>query len=102
MKEGRYTMDTEKIAQKLVSLRGNKSLKEVAEANGISISALSMYEAGNRIPRDEIKVRLAKYYGSTHSRRYFFQLNIHVLCIWAGREKSARPPTRNGGVRGDR
>ena len=64
-------MDTEKIAQKLVSLRGNKSLKEVAEANGISISALSMYEAGNRIPRDEIKVRLAKYYGSTVEDIFF-------------------------------
>ena len=71
MKGGRYTMDTEKIAQKLVSLRGNKSLKEVAEANGISISALSMYEAGNRIPRDEIKVRLAKYYGSTVEDIFF-------------------------------
>ena len=64
-------MDAEKIARKLVSLRGDKSLKEVAEANGISVSALSMYEAGNRIPRDEIKVRLAKYYGSTVENIFF-------------------------------
>lgn len=55
-------MNTKDIAEKLVSLRGKKSLREVAEANGISISALSMYEAGNRIPRDEIKIRLANYY----------------------------------------
>lgn len=64
-------MDAEKIAKNLITLRGNKSLKEVAEANGISISALSMYEAGNRIPRDEIKVRLAKYYGTTVEDIFF-------------------------------
>jgi len=49
--------------EKLIQLRGNRSQEEVAKALGISVSALSMYEQGNRIPRDEIKIRMAKYYG---------------------------------------
>ena len=48
--------------EKLIELRGNRSQEEVAKALGISVSALSMYEQGNRIPRDEIKIRMAKYY----------------------------------------
>lgn len=64
-------MDSERIAQKLVELRGNKTIKEVADANGISVSALSMYEAAKRIPRDEIKVRLANYYGVDVATLFF-------------------------------
>lgn len=53
------------IAKKLVELRGEKTRLEVSEAVGISISALAMYEQGNRIPRDEIKIKLANYYNTT-------------------------------------
>lgn len=49
--------------EKLIALRGERSQEEVAKALGISISALSMYEQGNRIPRDEVKIRMAEYYG---------------------------------------
>lgn len=55
-------MNARKIGEKLVELRADKSQDEVAEAVGISRSALSMYECGERIPRDEIKIKLAKYY----------------------------------------
>lgn len=51
--------------EKLIELRGDRSQEEVAKALGISVSALSMYEQGKRIPRDEIKIRMAKYYGIT-------------------------------------
>jgi len=51
------------MIEKLIALRGNRSQEEVAKALGISVSALSMYEQGNRIPRDEIKIRMADYYG---------------------------------------
>lgn len=56
-------IDTKMMAEKLVKLRGKKTLDEVASALKISRSALSMYENGMRIPRDEIKVRIANYYG---------------------------------------
>ena len=49
--------------EQLIKLRGERSQEEVAKALGISVSALSMYEQGNRIPRDEIKVKMAEYYG---------------------------------------
>lgn len=58
-------MDALKIGSKLVSLRGDKSQQEVSKAVGISPSALSMYERGERVPRDEIKKSLADYYSTT-------------------------------------
>ena len=49
--------------RKLRELRGNKSQAEVAAALMISGSALSAYETGERTPRDDVKVRIAEYYG---------------------------------------
>ena len=64
-------MNKNAIAEKLVKLRGNRSQEEVANAVNISPSALSMYENGSRIPRDEIKVRLANYYKKTVQYIFF-------------------------------
>ena len=64
-------LDRKRIAEKLVELRGEKTQVEVAENVGISLSALAMYETGNRIPRDEIKIRLANYYGTTVESLFF-------------------------------
>ncbi len=51
-------MDAIKIGKILAELRGEKT-QEVAQAVGISTSALSMYECVERIPRDGIKVKIA-------------------------------------------
>ena len=51
------------IGAKLRELRGDKVQSEVATDLKISISALSMYEQGERTPRDEVKKRFANYYG---------------------------------------
>jgi transcriptional regulator with XRE-family HTH domain len=48
--------------KKLRELRAGRSRREVAEALGMSVSALAMYELEQRIPRDEYKIKLAKYY----------------------------------------
>lgn len=64
-------MDTKIMAEKLRKLRGNKSRQEVADACGISISALAMYEAGERIPRDKIKIKLARYYNKSVNYIFF-------------------------------
>lgn len=58
-------MDCKEIGKRLSELRGRKSQSDVSKALGISVSALSMYECGNRIPRDEIKVRISKYYNKS-------------------------------------
>lgn len=55
-------MNSKAIGKRLIELRGNKSQVEVARAVGISDSALSMYECGERIPRDAVKIKLADYY----------------------------------------
>ncbi|WP_101698536.1 helix-turn-helix transcriptional regulator [Clostridium minihomine] len=63
--------DLEVVAQRLRKLRGDKSREEVASAVNISLSALAMYETGARMPRDEIKVALAKYYSSSVEAIFF-------------------------------
>lgn len=63
--------DLKTVGARLVRMRGEKDRGAVAEAVGISCSALGMYEQGNRMPRDEIKVRLANYYGVTVQSLFF-------------------------------
>lgn len=64
-------MDKKKIAENLRTLRGSRSLAQVAQDIGVTAPALSNYEQGLRIPRDEIKVRLAKYYGQSVESIFF-------------------------------
>lgn len=55
----------QEIAERLKKARGDIPRETVAKAVGVTISAISMYENGQRIPRDEIKVKLADYYQTT-------------------------------------
>lgn len=64
-------MDAKTIGKRLVQLRGTRTLENVAKAIGISQSALSMYETGKRIPRDEIKIAIAKFYGISVEELFF-------------------------------
>lgn len=64
-------MDAKAIGKKLVDLRGPRTQEEVASALGLSISALSMYERGERIPRDNIKIRIATYYKKPIHKIFF-------------------------------
>lgn len=72
-------MNNRAIADRLIKLRGAKTREEVAKACGISISALAMYEQGERIPRDDIKVRIAQYYGRTVGF-IFYAHEKHEMC----------------------
>lgn len=72
-------MDKNIIAQKLVALRDDKSREDVATSLNISVSALQMYENGQRIPRDEIKVKLANFYGVS-VQSLFFEQQPHEMC----------------------
>ena len=66
------------LAARLTRLRGEKSRKQVAADLGISQSALAMYENGHRVPKDEIKVRIASYYGRPVGE-IFFTHSRHVM-----------------------
>ena len=49
----------------------DRSREEVAKAIGISVSAISMYENGERIPRDSIKIKLAAYFNKSVQEIFF-------------------------------
>lgn len=66
-----YLEERQTVGEKLVSLRGRMQQSEVATAVGISVSALSMYEQDKRIPRDEVKERLADFYCTTVEKIFF-------------------------------
>lgn len=55
------------IGTKLRALRAQKKMtqQQVADDLKITKSALAMYERDGRVPRDEIKVRIAAYYGES-------------------------------------
>lgn len=61
------------IGTKLRALRAEKKKSQQQAADDLKItkSALAMYERGGRIPRDEIKVRIAEYYGETVQSLFF-------------------------------
>ena len=59
------------IGKRLRDLRGNIPRAEAAKAIGVSVSALTMYENGQRIPRDQIKVKIAEYYHRTVGEIFF-------------------------------
>ena len=59
--------------KKLRSLRGDRSADDVAKAIGISRSAIGMYENEERVPRDDVKIKLAEYYCVTVQDIFFEQ-----------------------------
>lgn len=46
----------------LRQLRGDKTQEEIARDIGITKSSWAMYEREERIPRDEIKIQIARYF----------------------------------------
>ena len=59
------------VNQKLRELRGNQTQMEVAAGIGITKSSWAMYERGERVPRDEVKKRIAAYFGKTVQEIFF-------------------------------
>lgn len=59
------------IGTKLRALRGKQSQKIAAEGIGITKSALAMYERDERIPRDEVKIKIAAYYNESVQSLFF-------------------------------
>ena len=64
------------IGEKLRELRGCRTASGVAKDLGISRSALCKYEADERIPKDETKIKIAKYYGKS-VQSIFFATSVH-------------------------
>lgn len=64
-------MDKKVIGERLKKLRGDKTIRQVAEDIGISYAALSMYEIGKRLPRPPVMVKLANYFGTSVEDLFF-------------------------------
>ncbi|MBO1701075.1 helix-turn-helix transcriptional regulator [Eubacterium callanderi] len=58
-------------AENLRELRGKKSRAIVCRETGIKYSTLTMYENGERNPKDTVKRILADYYGKTVQEIFF-------------------------------
>lgn len=65
------TIDTKVIGNRLRELRGDKTQKEVADAVGVTAMAVCQYEAGTRVPSDQVKIALAEYFGRTVENIFF-------------------------------
>ena len=74
-------MNAIQIGKTLRGLREGRqeTIEEVSEAVNTSSSAIAMYETGKRIPRDEIKIRIAEHY-AVPVESIFFQKKQHETC----------------------
>ena len=61
------------IGAKLRELRGEKTQEQVSREIGITKSAYAMYERDERVPRDEVKKKIANYYHTTVGILFFAQ-----------------------------
>lgn len=64
-------MEKKTIGIRLRELRGEKSREEVAVAIGVTAQAIYNYESGARVPSDDIKIKLADFYGKTVQNIFF-------------------------------
>lgn len=94
-------MDRKRMGRKMIALRGARTREEAAEGIGISVSALTMYELGRRTPRDEIKMRIAEYYGVCVGGLFFYG-ELHETCERKGErcEKESEGCIQDGGRAG--
>lgn len=68
------------VAERLVRARGDRRREDVANAVGVSVSAIAMYENGGRVPRDETKIKLADFYGMTVQALFSID-KCHITCL---------------------
>lgn len=59
------------IGQKLIALRGDRDIDEVANSIGVTKQAIWNYENDKRVPRDDIKKKIADYYKKSVSYIFF-------------------------------
>ena len=58
-------INSEKIGSRIKDLRTERgeTTEDMAREIGITASAVTMYERGFRIPRDEIKIKISEHFG---------------------------------------
>lgn len=66
----------------LRKLRGDRTQEEIAAALGITKSSWAMYERDERVPRDEVKIRIAKYFGKSVEELFYTQIEHYMCSQW--------------------
>lgn len=69
--DGGEKMNKDIISKRLLALRGNIPREKVCADLHISFSAMQSYENGTRIPKDEVKIKIANYYGKSVQSIFF-------------------------------
>lgn len=69
--ERRIGMDCISIGNHLKELRGSRTKEEIAYRMGISVTSVCLYESGKRMPKDDVKVKMADFYGLTVQELFF-------------------------------
>lgn len=59
------------FGEMLKKLRGKKTQEAIAKEIGVTKSSWAMYERNERVPRDEIKIRIAEYFGKSVQEIFF-------------------------------
>lgn len=59
------------IGERLRRLRGSRTLSEVAKELGVTEMAVSLWERGERMPSDDMKVKIANYYRKSVTTIFF-------------------------------
>ena len=65
----------------LRKLRGDRTQEEIAAALGITKSSWAMYERDERVPRDEVKIRIAKFFGKSVEELFYTQIEHYMCCL---------------------
>ena len=78
---GYETLDAVQIGNRIKGLRESQkeTMLDLSRAIGTSESAIGMYESGQRVPRDEIKIRIAEHF-TVPVESIFFPRTQHESC----------------------
>lgn len=63
--------DRKIIGERLRQLRGSRTQKEVAEALNVSEMSISLWERGERVPSDDLKIKIAAYFKKSVQSIFF-------------------------------
>lgn len=64
-------IEKKRLGEVLRVLRGEMTQEALAADLGITKSSWAMYERGERVPRDEVKVRIAAYFRKSVQELFF-------------------------------
>lgn len=59
---GELMPDRATIGERLKKLRGDRTLEEIGKALNVTSMAVSLWERGERIPSDDMKMKISIFY----------------------------------------